>query len=534
MPTPPRQTAHFECSSALLADVARLRGRAECHRPAAPTHFRALLFGLVGYVLVASCGCRSVRDNQIDILERELRSQEDYIYELEDYVVEYSDKLRQCRCNHPGESVIYSESSTSQPAKSHQLKKARRPAKKKEADQADDDERPILDDSDSMEPFDDEPSLQDTIIPEELEIPPLKITEPLGRSEPSDPFSQVTQAAHEQEVQTPAEVLFIPDPAQYIVEAEIEQIGGGEFTDDLFRDASDGFAGGAARDSAADPAAEFEDNAEFENVDHEPMVADRTAERLVITQLLRDADGPNSLGSLLAVVEARDLRDEPVDLDGEVSLMVMTAELDSPKRLRRWDFTEEETTTAWQSSELGDGLHLELPLEDSQLPDSALELWVRLVSHDGRKLLTQLPFEPHRLPAIDEARPTEGYLRQEGPLLAVTEDVATDLVVPAEHVKAPPNSSESDDSQFNVLRPAAASHKKKPRWRASIERSNPQSASYSTTARGALGWSAQQTGGGMTRSTAALAVRPANSEQPVPPQKPNWTRQRSSQPSFAR
>ena len=48
--------------------------------------------------MVTNPGCRSARDNQIDILESELRSQEDYIYELEDYIVDYSEKLRQYRC----------------------------------------------------------------------------------------------------------------------------------------------------------------------------------------------------------------------------------------------------------------------------------------------------------------------------------------------------------------------------------------------------------------------------------------------------
>ena len=58
------------------------------------------LFGVVG--------CRSARDNQIDLLERELRVQEDYIYELEDYVVEYSEKLRACR-SCPQQTAVYAE-----------------------------------------------------------------------------------------------------------------------------------------------------------------------------------------------------------------------------------------------------------------------------------------------------------------------------------------------------------------------------------------------------------------------------------------
>src|SRR5262245_50405578 len=42
-------------------------------------------------------GCRAVDHAQVDVLERELRQQEDYIYELEDVVMTYSEKLRECR-----------------------------------------------------------------------------------------------------------------------------------------------------------------------------------------------------------------------------------------------------------------------------------------------------------------------------------------------------------------------------------------------------------------------------------------------------
>ena len=42
-------------------------------------------------------GCRAVDNAQVDVLERDLRQQEDYIYELEDYLMQYSEKLRQCR-----------------------------------------------------------------------------------------------------------------------------------------------------------------------------------------------------------------------------------------------------------------------------------------------------------------------------------------------------------------------------------------------------------------------------------------------------
>ena len=64
--------------------------------------------------------------------------------------------------------------------------------------------------------------------------------------------------------------------------------------------------------------------------------------------------------------------------------MVMAGETqEALKRVDRWDFTAEETQAAWQSSQLGDGLHLELPLATGPLPEGPLELWARLVNADG-------------------------------------------------------------------------------------------------------------------------------------------------------
>ncbi len=63
--------------------------------------------GLVTWIALALVpGCRSVDNAQVDLLERELRQQEDYIYELEDYLMEYSEKLRQCRMSCQSEPVI--------------------------------------------------------------------------------------------------------------------------------------------------------------------------------------------------------------------------------------------------------------------------------------------------------------------------------------------------------------------------------------------------------------------------------------------
>ena len=465
-----------------------------------PSSSVLLVFAVSGCLLVASSGCRSARDNQIDILERELRSQEDYIYELEEYVVTYSDKLRQCRCVDHGETVIYSDAKALAPVNDPETEKEESPTV----------EEPVVEEPVDEEPVDEEP--------EDLNIPDLEISEPVGNNAWSSPDSRVVQAGHHEPRSLEAKVLFVPDPAHFAQDVE------GDYRDDeQFADAPLAIS---ADDSVGEAVSE-----DHRNIDLEPpTVDDRSAENLIVAQLLRGTDDSEHPGSLLAVVEARDSKDEPVDLEGEVSLMVMTADPESPKRLRRWDFTGEETTTAWQSSALGDGLHLELPLGDAPLPNSGLELWVRLVSPDGGKLFTQFLFDPQGLPAIGNATPMEENVTEEKPLLAQLplaemhelSDPKVDLA-PVD-IESTPSRLPHSELEFNSLRPAAArdaAPKPEPRWRASMERSHPLSESYSTTARRVQGWSAQRTASGLQQAQPARPVRRASMVQSVPGQSPD-------------
>ncbi|MCG8449804.1 MAG: hypothetical protein MI725_09525, partial [Pirellulales bacterium] len=175
---------------------------------------KTLLYGLAGLLFAVPCGCRSARDNQIDLLERELRSQEDYIYELEDYVVEYSEKLRACRCAQPHETIIFSEPKQSEPANKRRSNKTKRSTQEVDQVQTDKDDMPDSDDAEQREP-----PLPEAIIPEELDVPELEISEPLGRSRLGDPLPGVIDAVHEAETPGGAHQVFIPDPADFVEES---------------------------------------------------------------------------------------------------------------------------------------------------------------------------------------------------------------------------------------------------------------------------------------------------------------------------
>jgi hypothetical protein len=156
--------------------------------------------------------------------------------------------------------------------------------------------------------------------------------------------------------------------------------------------------------------------------------------------------------------------------------MIMTRDdSGAMRRVERWDFTPEETAAAWQSSQLGDGLHLELPLAKSQLPPGELELWARVVAADGRKLLTQIPLEPTQLASMADFN-AEGSLAAEGSIAPT----------PAAPVAEPLPSDEPSDNQVAVSSiTKTVATEPKPTWRPSSVRLNENRVEgYATTAGG--------------------------------------------------
>lgn len=390
--------------------------------------------GATGWALAVACsflvasslvGCRSIDNAQVDVLERELRQQEDYIYELEDYLMEYSEKLRQCRmssCQTP--TVAASESAKRKStlvapelvedppqrrAGTSNGRSTRRtppvdppedsPATAEPATPADDAVVPEVDPGPEPEPTD----------PAELEPPDLEIgdpsaslhwqkTEPVAASPTDQPAAEAPAAAPGDEAPP-----FIPDPVDYQVEADAVEPFAEAAVEQFAAPAPEELAEQSPPDDAGVEAPLELEGPELPPIaDPSRAVAQRLEVRHAFTQPA--PDDPAKLGGLLVVVEALNSMDEPVDAVGTISLMVMARdEQGVQRRVDRWDFTAEETRAAWQSSQLGDGLHLQLPLGATELPVGPLELWARLVDGDQQKLLTQLPFDAAELVAFDDA-----------------------------------------------------------------------------------------------------------------------------------
>lgn len=480
-----------------------------------------IVLGLSPALLAGLAGCRSTADNQIDLLERELRVQEDYIYELEGYVVDYSEKLRDCRSCPPSQTAVYSEEVYQAEPKQ---KKSTKPAPSRSRSKK---EKSILDKSDADLPSPQQEQQAPEFSPEDLEIPDeldLELEEPVTENRRVDSSTQQVAAIELDHESAAGEVLMIPNPVDFNDAAELALNGAEEALPDEAYD-----------DESYDDESYSDENYDDQMIDDQQLEAasatvDRVAQRLEITKLFVGEGDDASPQNLLTIVEALDENGEPVDLDGEVSLMVMTTD-DSgqPKRIKRWNFTPAETVSAWQSSDLGDGLHLELPLETTELPDGPIELWARLKSTDGRKLLTQLPFEASGLGQLDDQGPQPEAAQTE---LAEAEPSSVNPL------RRKSRASSADDkltlaSQSTSDKPTqgkSASDQPSSRWRSSMHRTDRTSEGFASTTSTATGWT-KQLPGRLPTAPPKMATRP-NRTQPTQAvaSKPTWTSGRSVLP----
>jgi len=423
-------------------------------------------------------GCRGVNNAQLDLLERELREQEDYIYELEDYLMEYSEKLRQYRMASqeakpaPAGSAPATRSTlvrpelVDDPPRRPPSGKGRATTKRPAPVPAAPPARSLPVEPSVAAPAGDVDPLPeiDVADPAELEPPDLEIGDP-GASlqwQPSEPVASTPAAAATKTSDGAGDSAIAPMPAEEAPPFVPEPL--------TFETAPDEAAPLAATISPfAAPEPEAYEEAVAPTAPSEPTSVDAglvlapadagaelppaeepafDAARAIATQLqvrqvfTQPAPGdPTRLEGLLVVVEALNAMDEPVEAVGTASLMVMVRDASGiPQRVDRWDFTAEETRAAWQSSRLGDGLHLQLPLAGKELPGGQLELWARLADGDGGKLLTQLPFDAAALVALDDAiaAPVEAAIAS-APVDAgpAVEPSATNLVSPAPVEPAP-------------------------------------------------------------------------------------------------
>jgi hypothetical protein len=423
---------------------------------------------------MALAGCRGVDNAQVDLLERELRQQEDYIYELEDYLIEYSEKLRYYRmaCQAPSESAAPPASPkrrtlTDQPELV--VDPPRTAPRRSSSGAAATPAAPVQESPGGAEPVEPSPEPQhapDAVDPGTMEVPGLEIGEPTSGLHWQRANEIATTASPNER---DGNAAAIPDPADYLVDAE-------EAIESETPQAPEG--AGTADVETAEPTLP-------PVVDEPRLPAARLEIRHVFSQT---AAAAGESASLLVVVEAINAKDEPVEAHGKASIMVMGHdESGGLRRVDRWDFTAEETAAAWQTSRLGDGFHLQLPLGEAGLPEEPLELWARLVNEEGVKLLTRLPFEAATLVAIEEA----------------TVETAEAAVATEEA----PAAAGEEAAVAPVVEPLAA-----PQWRASAEAAANGARAEgfgSTLGPAGRGWTGASGKAGEARKAARVAEGPA-------------------------
>jgi hypothetical protein len=409
-----------------------------------------VVLGVCAVLPLGLGGCRAVDNAQVDVLERELRQQEDYIYELEDYLIEYSEKLHYCRSCQPGMTIDSTSTPTTKRGGGKEPTLARDPPQST-APRRPNGARVVPPIEDPLTPADafeapplEAPALPAAKAPASAPVTPIpapSTTTPIDPAELEAPGLEIGPTSnYDSKEAAPIATTppgdeappYIPDPADYQLDAETSASA----ADTVAESQVDGpVALALEAPQLVAPETTISDSSAQPTLPPPSDPARLVAERLQIRGVLRDrpeSDGAPSR-SLMVIVEALNATDEPVDANGEASLMVSRGETpESLQPIERWDFTSDETQAAWQSSQLGDGLHLELPLAGA-LPDESVYLWVRLKTPDGQKLQAKVQFSARELATLEAALAASNVQAADSltqtPPLGAPETVATADVV---------------------------------------------------------------------------------------------------------
>jgi hypothetical protein len=144
--------------------------------------------------------------------------------------------------------------------------------------------------------------------------------------------------------------------------------------------------------------------------DEEPagdkLTGDETVTQISLNRKLtggHNADGQPGDDGLMVVVEPLDASGELIEVPGEVSVVVLDPALEGEAaRVARWDFTAEEAAGHIKRTPMGDGLHFDLRWPHGPPANRSLNLYVRFKTLEGKKLQLEKQIEV-RLPGKEES-----------------------------------------------------------------------------------------------------------------------------------
>lgn len=368
--------------------------------------------------LLALCllaGCHG--GPQTDIIERELRWQEDQIYALEDYVMEYQAKVRRLREENEMLAGALAQCEQNGNGKSSRRSDTpgRTPVRGKSDRSAAERDEPVGSRSNPpLDSFEDLP----TPAPRTRSAPPLELdpppaNPPIDIPEVTIPELPTIESLPVDEIQPdPSDsspTTWLGPPAPERVAVELPWIVGSEepvsaaVATNTHEWISELPAASPQRlpavametkalpipvswiDGGADPDIESEIQTERETtgdvqsamylVDLDDEEHSAAAGLLLAADLTQQADG-----ELLEVtVTPLTSGDEPTDFHGVASMMLRDPAVEGPDgRLARWDFDAEQVAQSWHASARGEVLRFALPLEEPLPSGQPIALWVRL------------------------------------------------------------------------------------------------------------------------------------------------------------
>ncbi|HVX64406.1 MAG TPA: hypothetical protein VHC19_27530 [Pirellulales bacterium] len=137
-----------------------------------------------------------------------------------------------------------------------------------------------------------------------------------------------------------------------------------------------------------------------------------------------NADGEPGDDGLMVVVEPLDAAGQLLEIPGPVSVVVLDpAQQGEAARVARWDFTAEEAAEHMKRTPMGDGLHFELRWPHSPPVNRELNLYVRYTTPDGKKLQVEKTIDID-LPGKVKADADPSWTKAEKPIPSVAEEEA--------------------------------------------------------------------------------------------------------------
>lgn len=308
---------------------------------------------------IAASGCRTNLSR--DLLEQELRMQEDKIYELQGLVEEYQQQLDSCQ--RENQSLLKEHAAPASSRDSRSSSRSRRhPSGGSDELALPQVEMPAGGQRGGSAPAYDGPPV---ISPPDPEVPEGEHRDEFESKKPSN-------------AKLPSSITVPGEDNSELPQFELP-------------------AGSDVPD---------EDKMTGEKTTGDEPPGDETVTQISLNRKLtggHNVDGQPGDDGLMVVIEPLDASGELVEVPGEVSVVVLDpAQEGEAARVARWDFTTEEAAEHIKRTPMGDGLHFDLRWPHGPPANRTLNLYVRFKTLEGKKLQLEKEIEV-RLPGQAES-----------------------------------------------------------------------------------------------------------------------------------